>query len=35
MTAATDSVATDPVRTQEEFEALFRPLVNMAYGTAV
>jgi RNA polymerase sigma-70 factor, ECF subfamily len=29
------TTATDPVRAQDEFEALFRPLVNMAYGTAV
>lgn len=25
----------DPTRVQEEFEALFRPLLSMAYGTAV
>jgi RNA polymerase sigma-70 factor (ECF subfamily) len=25
----------DPTRAQEEFEALFRPLMSMAYGTAV
>jgi RNA polymerase sigma-70 factor (ECF subfamily) len=29
------TTAADPERAQEEFEALFRPLVNMAYGTAV
>lgn len=26
---------TDPTRAQEEFEALFRPILSMAYGTAV
>ena len=26
---------TDPTRVQEEFEALFRPILSMAYGTAV
>lgn len=26
---------TDPTRAQEEFEALFQPIVGMAYGTAV
>jgi RNA polymerase sigma-70 factor (ECF subfamily) len=26
---------TDPARAQEEFEALFRPILTMAYGTAV
>lgn len=29
------TAATDPTRAQEEFEALFRPLLGMAYGTAV
>lgn len=29
------TAATDPARAQEEFEALFGPIVNMAYGTAV
>jgi RNA polymerase sigma-70 factor, ECF subfamily len=32
MTAITDP---DPTRAQEEFEALFRPILSMAYGTAV